>query len=74
MSNELVLVTPAADSGEFDLGTWVGRRQAFGIVAAKASAADVECLRQIRDRKLYLIKTRTWGEFCTESSAPARVM
>jgi hypothetical protein len=66
MSTELVLVTPAEASGEFDLGTWLGRRQAFSMMAGKASAADVECLRQIRDLKLYLVKTRTWGEFCSE--------
>ena len=66
MSTDLVVVTPADDPGEFDLGTWVGRRQAFSIVAAKATAADVDCLRQIRDRKLYLAKTPTWGEFCNE--------
>ena len=53
-------------SVEFDLGTWLGRRQAFSMVAGKASAADVECLRQIRDRKLYKAKTVKWGEFCDQ--------
>jgi hypothetical protein len=41
-------------------------------MAGKASAADVECLRQIRDRKLYLVKTRSWGEFCSEFLGASR--
>jgi hypothetical protein len=56
----------AKPSVEFDLGTWMGRRQAFSTVAGKASAADVECLRQIRDRKLYKAKTANWGDFCAQ--------
>ena len=64
MSTEIVTSTKI--STEFDLGTWLGRRQAFCIVAGKASAADVDCLRQIRDQKLHLAKTRDWGEFCSQ--------
>jgi len=52
-------------SGSFDLGTWLGRRQAFGMMAGKSVAADAECLRQIRDRRLYKNKTSTWAEFCS---------
>jgi hypothetical protein len=29
----------------FELGTWVGRRQAFGLIASKGSAAGAECLK-----------------------------
>ena len=32
-----------------DLGIWLGRKQAFSVVAGRCSAADAECLRQIRD-------------------------
>jgi len=53
-------------AGEFDLGTWLGRRQAFSIVAGKASASDIECLRQIRDQKLYKSRTANWSDFCDE--------
>ena len=49
----------------YDLGNWLGRWQAFGFVGARCSAADVECLREIRDRKLYKPKSRTWARFCT---------
>src|ERR1051326_838654 len=54
-----------AGAMDFDLGTWLGRRQAFGSMAGKALAADVECLRQIREQKLYRAKTANWGDFCT---------
>src|SRR5215469_161885 len=66
MSTEVSVPTEPseASTAQFDLGTWMGRRQAFSIVAGRASAADVECLRQIRDQKMYLAKTRDWGEFC----------
>lgn len=43
---------------------WLGRREAFGLVAGRCSAADVECLRQIRDNKLYLENSKNWDEFC----------
>jgi len=57
---------PAADPGEttFELGTWIGRRQVFGLMASRATAADVECLKTIRERRLYKPKVSTWAEFC----------
>jgi hypothetical protein len=50
--------------GSLELGTWMGRRQAFGIVSGKCSAADVECLRVIRDQKMYRSMGLDWREFC----------
>jgi hypothetical protein len=50
--------------GSLELGTWMGRRQAFGMVAGKCSAADVECLRVIRDKKMYRSMGLDWREFC----------
>ena len=47
-----------------DLGTWVGRRHAFGLMASKCSAADAECLKQIRESKHYKSVTSQWEEFC----------
>ena len=43
-----------------------GTQQAFGLIAGKAAAADVECLRRIRDDKLYRAKGLGWSEFCKE--------
>ena len=48
----------------YDLGAWVGRRQAFSTLAGSCSAADAECIRQLRDRKQYRELGMTWREFC----------
>jgi len=48
----------------FDLGHWLGMRRAFGIMAGKASVADVECLRRIRNERLYVVRSHSWAEFC----------
>jgi len=55
---------PADDAGEFTLGMMLGNRRAFAAVAGRCSAADAECLRRIRDQKLYLRRAATWEEFC----------
>jgi hypothetical protein len=44
----------------FDLGTWLGRKQAFAAVAGRCSAAYAECLRTIRQKKLYRARGVTW--------------
>ena len=50
----------------FDLGTWIGRKQAFSELAGRCSAADAECLRQVRDKKRYRSLKMTWEQFCRE--------
>jgi hypothetical protein len=47
-----------------DLGTWMGRKQAFASLAGGCSAADAECLRQMRDGKKYRALGMSWAEFC----------
>src|SRR5258708_1271104 len=54
----------AVSNEMIDLGTCVGRRQAFGLIASKCSAADAECLKQIRDSKSYKSVASHWEEFC----------
>src|SRR5437867_8930161 len=66
MNQEIIPLKDAARSRDFDLGTWLGRRQAFSMIAGKASAADVECLRTIRDQRLYKSKNERWADFCSE--------
>jgi hypothetical protein len=61
-----VLNNPAADDTTFELGQWLGRRQAFGLIAGKTAAADVECLRRIRDGNLFRAKGVDWAEFCQQ--------
>ena len=50
----------------FDVGTWVGRRQAFALVAGRCSAADAEILSEIREKKLFRTIEPTWEEFCVK--------
>ncbi|HUA60018.1 MAG TPA: hypothetical protein VML19_14755 [Verrucomicrobiae bacterium] len=43
---------------------WLGRHDALDLVAKTCSAADVGCIKQIRDDKLYLDVAGNWDEFC----------
>jgi len=61
-----VSVPVVADGNLEDLNRWLGRREAFGLMAGRCSAADVECMRRIREDKLYLGRSATWPEFCTK--------
>jgi hypothetical protein len=63
---EPTIALPAGDAAAFDLGEMLGRRQAFGTIAGRCSAADAECLRRIRDQKLYLQRAPSWDEFCPQ--------
>ena len=56
----------------FDLGTWLGRRQAFNIVAGRCSAADAQCLRNIRENKLYRALGINWESFCRQHAGLSR--
>jgi hypothetical protein len=56
----------------YELGQWMGRKQAFSLVAGATAAADVECLRQIRERKLYVAKGVDWTEFCKQHAGITR--
>ena len=61
-----VLNNPAADDVSFELGQWIGRRQAFALIAGKTAAADVECLRRIRDGNLFRARGVDWSGFCQQ--------
>jgi len=50
----------------FDVGTWVGRKQAFALMAGRCSAADADILSKIRDEKLFLPVEKTWEDFCVK--------
>jgi hypothetical protein len=52
------------DMLNFNLGQWMGRREAFGLVAGRCSAAEIQILSQIREQKLYESLTCNWEEFC----------
>ncbi len=54
-----------ATADSVNLGRWLGRREAFGLIAGRCSAAEAESLRHIREEKLYLGVARNWDEFCS---------
>jgi hypothetical protein len=56
----------------FDVGTWLGRKQAFGVMAGRCSAADAECLIEIKDKELYLELEPTWEDFCVNRMGTSR--
>jgi len=56
----------------FDLGRWLGRREAFGLIAGRCSAAEAETLRRIRDEKLFRERARSWDEFCERELGASR--
>jgi hypothetical protein len=65
MGNDLEVSTNEVEEEPgYVLGQWIGRRQAFGLISAKTAAAEVECLRRIREGKLYRSKCDDWAEFC----------
>jgi hypothetical protein len=59
MKNELQPATAG-----LDLGMWLGRREAYGIIAGACSAAEVASLREIRQQNLFTSHARSWDEFC----------
>lgn len=49
----------------FDLGTRVGRKQALGLIAGRCTAAELECLAEVYESKVYLAVESTWEAYCT---------
>jgi hypothetical protein len=56
---------PTSDEQQaLELGIMLGQRRAFAMIAGRCTAAQAECLRKIRDGKMYLKYALTWGEYC----------
>ncbi len=49
-----------------DLGTWMGRKQAFSLMAGRCSAAEAECIRKLRTKRAYRAVGLNWDKFCRE--------
>lgn len=47
-----------------NLGTWLGRREAFAQLAGRCSAADAECIRRMREERQYRELGMNWEQFC----------
>ncbi len=55
-----------------ELGTWIGRGQAFGMLANKCSAAQAECLRRSKQERVYEKLGVNWEEFCEKYAGISR--
>jgi len=47
-------------------GKWLGRREAFSLVAGRCSAADAQCLRELRESKEYRELGLNWEDACKQ--------
>ncbi len=72
MDNNTEVFKEQSSDGLYELGKWMGRKQAFSLVAGKTAAADVECLRHIREKKLYAAKSVDWTDFCKQYAGITR--
>ena len=48
----------------FTLGTWLGRKQALGLIAGRCTVAELECLIEVYEKKLYLSLEDSWEDYC----------
>jgi hypothetical protein len=56
----------------FDFASWTGRSQAFAMVSRQCSAAQAECLRQIRESGHYTALSPNWDDFCRDHAGMSR--
>ena len=56
-----------------DAGAWVGRQQAFAVIANQCSAAQALCLKQVRESQVFEKLGLSWEEFCKEYAGISRV-
>lgn len=50
----------------FDVGSWVGRKEALSLMARRCSAAEADILFEIREKKLFTAVASSWEDFCTK--------
>jgi hypothetical protein len=73
MSQEKSIENGQNQEAMMNLGAWLGRHQAFGLIANRCSAADAECLKAIRDGGEFKQMGLTWEQFCTKHAGVSRV-
>jgi hypothetical protein len=56
--------TTQATQDWLDLGAWVGRQQAFAVIANQCSAAQALSLKQIKETSCHDKLGLSWDEFC----------
>ena len=57
---------------QFAMGQWLGRRQAFALIANGCSAADAQCLKAIKDDATYKSLGLSWEQFCEQRAGMSR--
>jgi len=60
------------DTRCLDLGAWIGRSQAFGLVSDHCLAARAQCLEAVRDSAAYRTLNLTWEQFCERHAGISR--
>jgi hypothetical protein len=55
-----------------ETAAWIGRQQAFALIATKCTAAQAQCLKQIHDARLYEKLGLTWEAFCKQYAGLSR--
>ncbi len=71
-TNESTAAVDTGQEGLLNLGMWLGRHQAFGLIANQCSAGDAECLKIIRENEEYKKLGLTWEEFCIRHAGVGR--
>lgn len=56
----------------FNLGSWLGRRQAFSALGGQGLFGETTCLRHIRDGRLYRAVSANWSDFCDQHLGVSR--
>jgi hypothetical protein len=72
-TNESIPGGNTDQEGLLTLGTWLGRHQAFGLIANQCSAGDAECLKIMRENEVYKKLGLSWEEFCLGHAGVSRV-
>jgi len=60
------------DEKVLEAAAWAGRQQAFALIASKCSAAQAQCLRQIRESRAHDQLGLTWEQFCVDQAGISR--
>jgi hypothetical protein len=60
------------DNNQLELGAWIGRNQAFHLLADHCLAARAQCLETVRESGAYRALNLTWDEFCTRHTGMSR--
>src|ERR1700686_701416 len=55
-----------------DAGAWVGRQQAFAVIASQSHAAQALSLKHVKQSRWYQQLSLTWEEFCLEYAGISR--